>query len=105
MTPKDDRVYELRGALRPDLLEQVVNELPDVPEIDLAEYATAIKTLHDAKAFSFSEIVGFLREHGVETNRSAVYRVYKEASQAAPDERNPDDDPLFDEDTGEVVEP
>lgn len=99
--PKDI-IYQANGATPPDLLEQLVNELPDIPEIDLEDYGAVISKLHDEKAHSFRQIVEFLRQHGIETNRSAVYRVYKEASLPTPPE---EEDPLVDPDTGEVVEP
>ena len=99
--PKE-QIYEAHGATPPEVLEHLVAELPDIPDIDLADYGAVITKLHDAKDYSFRQIVEFLHEHGIETNRSAVYRVYKEASLAVPPD---EEDPLVDEDTGEVVEP
>ena len=100
MSQKDDQFYEMRGALRPDLLEQLVNDIPDSSGIDIADYASVITKLHDAKDFSFTEIVEFLGKHGIVTNRSAIYRVYKEACAA-----NGPDEPLIDDEGREVVEP
>lgn len=83
----------------PDVLEQLAEKLPDAPEFKLDDYAGTIRTLHDEKSLSFTEIVEFLAKHGIEANRSAVYRVYKDAKRERPEEP-----PLVDPDTGEVVE-
>jgi hypothetical protein len=99
MTIPKDKVYEIHGVTPPDLLGQIASELPDVPDIDLSDYSDVICLLHDQKDYSFKKIVEFLHNHGVETNRSAVYRVYKDTHLPIPA-----DDPLVDEETGEIVE-
>jgi hypothetical protein len=103
MNPQDDQFYEQHGALPPHILEQIVDEIPDLPAIDPADYTSVITRLHDEKDFSFRDIELFLKKHGVATNRSAVYRVYKEANPQA--RKSQEESPLIDEDTGETVEP
>jgi len=91
---------EVYGVTPPDELEQIARGLPDVPDLELSDYASVILILHDQKDQSFSKIVGFLKQHGIEANRSAVYRVYKDAK--LPKELK---EPLVDDDTGEIIEP
>ena len=100
MNPGTESIYELYGMTSPHALEEIASELPGVPELELADYSRVIVLLHDDKRLSFRKIVGFLQDHGIETNRSAVYRVYKEAGPPAGE-----GDPLIDDETGEVVEP
>jgi len=97
---KDDKFYELHGVTPPNILAHLVRELPDIPDIDLEDYAEVICDLHDNKGYSFKQVVEFLNGHGLETNRSAVYRCYKYAS-LPPEER---EEPLVDDETGQIVE-
>lgn len=93
-------VVRTEGPLPPPDLENLVEQLPDAPEFRLDDYASAIVTLHDVKGFSFREVAEFLSRHGIDTNRTAVYRCYKDWHEAPPSAA----EPLIDEDTGEVVE-
>ncbi len=97
-----ENFYELHGATEPRLLQQIATELPDLPDLNINEYRGTIKTLKDQKGYSFRKIVEFLAEHGVPTNRSAVYRAYKQPDDL---EEYQADEPLVDDETGEIVEP
>ena len=96
MDPEDK--YQTHGVPSPEQLAELVEDMPETPEIRIDEYAGVIRTLHDEKSLSFRDIVAFLGKHGIKTNRSAVYRVYKDTG--TPD----DEEPLVDDETGEVVE-
>lgn len=93
------QLYELHGVLSPrDLATLAGSQEVDVPDIDVADYYETIRILRDEKGYSFAKIVAFLAEHGLSTNRTAVFRVYK----AGP--INDQEEPLIDDETGERVE-
>lgn len=62
-----------------ELLERALEE-PNL--LDLSEHQETIRVLR-AKGYSFREIADWLNGHGVETNHSAVYRVYKQGMSEA----------------------
>jgi hypothetical protein len=56
----------------------------------LADHIETIRTLRDAKRFTFRAIAEWLNKRGIETDHSAVYRTYLAAIPAS--QRNPSDD-------------
>lgn len=75
-----NEAYEKLGITPPEVLDALIDQLPDAPdyEISVYDYADVIVRLRDEKGFSFRAIVDFLGKHGVKTNRTTVHTVYHE---------------------------
>lgn len=90
-----------RNPLNPDeMFQKADSDFPDdISSYPVESYARTILLLHEAKGLSFRAITQFLLEGGVKTNRTTVYNIYKANSEG------PDDEPLVDEESGQVIEP